>query len=306
MKKPNIAKKEKIDDTRIPSALFVATAEQILKRTSAGGRMEICVARTTDQFKPHPEMHFHPQPELFLQLSGTSIMQLPAETLYCKSGAAMLIPRGMPHDEKIKATREPFRNLVISFGRRTITVHEARDKGHPAPRIHQVEQFASNDVARLCGYLDDMSLFRMSGEKKNATAIAGLLAAHLTSLLQLINDPGQVRRQESTHIIECRRLVSEHLTNSELNVKWLAVKIKYSADYLSHRFHHETGIPLSEYINQKRITLACELLEKTTLNIAEIALACGYNDPGYMSRQFKQRFGIPPRARRKQGLSRKR
>jgi AraC family transcriptional regulator of arabinose operon len=44
-----------------------------------------------------------------------------------------------------------------------------------------------------------------------------------------------------------------------------------------------------------RMTRARGLLDRTTLTIAEIARAVGYDDPLYFSRHFRDRHGVSPR-----------
>jgi AraC-like DNA-binding protein len=43
-----------------------------------------------------------------------------------------------------------------------------------------------------------------------------------------------------------------------------------------------------------RLNKAKELLKDSANSIASIALDCGYNDPGYFARVFKQEYGVTP------------
>ena len=45
---------------------------------------------------------------------------------------------------------------------------------------------------------------------------------------------------------------------------------------------------------EARIKRACQLLQQTDKNIAEVAYACGFTDPKYFSRSFKQSTGLSP------------
>ena len=100
-------------------------------------------------------------------------------------------------------------------------------------------------------------------------------------------------------ILQCHRLVHQHLSNPELNVRLLAQWIACSPDYLSHCFHTETGITLTRFINSRRIQQAQTLLDSSTLNISEIAHACGYTDAGYFTRLFKRIADTTPLEYRK-------
>ena len=50
-----------------------------------------------------------------------------------------------------------------------------------------------------------------------------------------------------------------------------------------------------DFLTERRISLAKELLGDLTLNIAEVALATGFDDPSYFTRRFRQKTGMTPR-----------
>lgn len=50
----------------------------------------------------------------------------------------------------------------------------------------------------------------------------------------------------------------------------------------------------NKFIRIVRLNKSKELLTNHSLSIATVALECGYNDPGYFTRVFKQEFGITP------------
>jgi AraC-like DNA-binding protein len=263
------------------------------------GALVLQVLGGEDAYASHERCHFHPTAELFIQELGVSCMRMVRNRVRCRAGEIMLVPRGIPHDERVEVIDGRFQNLVVAFGRRTISIHEARDGRRGQPRIVDMEQFISDDVGRLCGYLDMISEWRQRDAGLCASGQQGLLVAFFSLLLDTIRSPESRQRDESPKVAQCRRMVSEHLVSPELSVKWLAKRIACAPDYLSNRFHRETGVKLTHHINDKRIAFARSLLEESLLNIEQVAYACGYRDPGYMTRQFRRRIGCTPRAYRK-------
>ena len=82
----------------------------------------------------------------------------------------------------------------------------------------------------------------------------------------------------------------DHLTISEL-----AHKFGYSESYFIRYFKKNMGITPANYIIERRLALAKELLQSTNLSIGEIALQCGFDkDANYFSRIFKSRTGFVP------------
>ena len=50
----------------------------------------------------------------------------------------------------------------------------------------------------------------------------------------------------------------------------------------------------TQYIKQKRLEKACQLLVKTDNRISDIAYDCGFNELGYFSKTFQKTFNISP------------
>lgn len=54
------------------------------------------------------------------------------------------------------------------------------------------------------------------------------------------------------------------------------------------------GMSPLEYMTHMRMRRACELLTTEDLSVAEVAEACGYQDPLYFSRVFRAHFNVAP------------
>lgn len=79
----------------------------------------------------------------------------------------------------------------------------------------------------------------------------------------------------------------------------LAEQFNVSKGYLSSLLKKEFGIPYTEYITDKRIEQARELLADAKLSIEEVAEAVGYKDYFYFIKVFKKCTGSSPSKYRK-------
>lgn len=79
-----------------------------------------------------------------------------------------------------------------------------------------------------------------------------------------------------------------------ISTKDIAADQFLSPNYLSTRFHEETGKTISDFILEKRIKMACKLLKTTKLSIQEVAVSVGIDDASYFSKQFKKVRGVSP------------
>ncbi len=86
---------------------------------------------------------------------------------------------------------------------------------------------------------------------------------------------------------------------TDLSLKTFAKYLNVNASYLSTLFSKEVGIPLSEYVNQARISHAKKLLLGTNLPIKLISEQCGFSDTHYFNRVFRKIEGITPNAYRR-------
>jgi AraC family transcriptional regulator len=71
------------------------------------------------------------------------------------------------------------------------------------------------------------------------------------------------------------------------------------ADLSKSHFHKAFmatfGVTPTEYINRRRVGLACQRLEETDEPLTQIALDCGYADHPHFGRRFLKVTGLTPR-----------
>lgn len=87
--------------------------------------------------------------------------------------------------------------------------------------------------------------------------------------------------------------------DSDLSLKRFANELFLNTSYLSSLFKKETGMTLTDYVNQHRIGYAKRLLKSTTLSIQAVSAAVGISDIHYFTRLFRRETGLSPREFRK-------
>ena len=88
--------------------------------------------------------------------------------------------------------------------------------------------------------------------------------------------------------------IHQQFTDRSLTVTSLAARCNMSEVYFRKLFIHQFGISPKEYILQKRMEYACQLLALGEFGVSEVAELCGYGEPCHFSREFKKRFGASP------------
>lgn len=102
-----------------------------------------------------------------------------------------------------------------------------------------------------------------------------------------------IRRQYSQPIRDCLDYISmQHCRDVTLND--LAELVHLTPQYLSSRFHRETGQTISAYISEQKMRYAKNMLKHSEMNISEIADYLGFEDARYFSKFFKTNQHITP------------
>jgi AraC-like DNA-binding protein len=118
----------------------------------------------------------------------------------------------------------------------------------------------------------------------------------LKSLFENLNALLDVRL---IHIIQ---YIEENLAGDLSNNK-IADIAHISTDYVGQFFKNYMGVNLQDYIENKRLEKAYQLLRTTTDNIQSISVKVGFRDQAYFSRRFKMKFGTSAKEIRKMGHS---
>lgn len=94
-------------------------------------------------------------------------------------------------------------------------------------------------------------------------------------------------------ILLIEKTLLENLKNPP-TIEDLSVRYNISASRLRQLFKKETGLPFGEFIRQKRLEKARELLETTFMRVQEVGTAVGIFDQSYFNRAFKEKYGLSP------------
>lgn len=82
--------------------------------------------------------------------------------------------------------------------------------------------------------------------------------------------------------------------NEDLSLTKIADLVHLNPSYLSRFYKEQTGMNLSDVINDLKLNKAMELLKQTDLPVNEIAEQLGFNSPSYFTLCFKKHYGLSP------------
>jgi transcriptional regulator GlxA family with amidase domain len=80
----------------------------------------------------------------------------------------------------------------------------------------------------------------------------------------------------------------------------LAALCGLSRSYFIRAFKQTTGMPPHRWLLMQRVKRAKDLLRRTNMPIADVAVACGFADQSHLTRVFSKAFRISPGAWQRQ------
>lgn len=127
--------------------------------------------------------------------------------------------------------------------------------------------------------------------------------------LQLADTMYQLRtfflqsNERSNLCSKVREYIEANYMNAELNNSIIADAFHISPGYLSKLFRLQNSVSMMDFLNQRRISYAKQLLRDRDRNINEIAASTGFLSGSALIKAFKKQEGITPGSYRKLILS---
>ena len=195
------------------------------------------------------------------------------ESMY--SGDADKIQKLLDVVESRLATIEDSDALKNYYCYKLMTVYFANAKD---------SQNLKEEMARLIAFSDTRQLFVM-------------LRQSVRRLCTMLNENEQTTANKLSK--KLLNYVDVNFNNQNLCLTSAADYLETSIYVVSRLFKEATGKGFKEYVTDKRLEYARELLETTNYNVSEISAMAGFENTVYFSNVFKAKYGLPPTQYRK-------
>ena len=106
----------------------------------------------------------------------------------------------------------------------------------------------------------------------------------------------QITSMDEKLIKKAVALVEKNISESKFSVEDLSRELGMSRVYLYKKLLAITGKSPVEFMRIIRLKRGAQLLEKSQMNVAEVAYEVGFNSPRYFSKYFKEEYGMLPTA----------
>jgi len=198
----------------------------------------------------------------------------------CVPKTARFLPAGEPHENYFptdcRALHIELRHPIIQL---------AADHGHTV--------FSPGELVGPRPVDLGAQLLREFRGGKDRVSFLGIESVVLQLLLAEMEDSRPHRSSIPPWLLRIREMLREQ-EQVGFSLAELSRSVGRHPVQISRQFHHHFGCTISEYIRRVRIARAQSLLARRDLEIADIALACGFSDQSHFTTAFRKLTGMPP------------
>ena len=259
---------------------------------------------------PARQFHGHTFMEIVLILSGEGVHLTGESAAKIRAGDVLLIYPGISHGYDRTATLGLV-NLVYDPHKLALPLLD----GQLMPLFERLftprRSVAPETVTRPLLHLDADETAAMADKISRLAAELGSnrpgrnflsMAIFMEIIAELCRSEGATEEPAGSEFLigDAIRYMYDHL-DEPIEVDRLPEVVNMSRRSFFRRFRKATGCTPGEYLKELRFRKVVELLRRTDLSIAEIALRSGFCDGNYICRLFRERLGTTPRRFRAAG-----
>lgn len=100
-------------------------------------------------------------------------------------------------------------------------------------------------------------------------------------------------KSSNPYVLKIAKYIGEHITE-KMTLQSISQEIGLTKEYTANIFKKEMKITLTNYINERKMLLAKDLIISNEMSLGDLSAYLGYENYNYFSRLFKRYFGITP------------
>jgi AraC-like DNA-binding protein len=222
--------------------------------------------------------------ELILVRSGTLVLGEETTVFALEQGDTLILWPGRFH--RGVAPYAP--NTSFYWVHFFLKLSDSSEEGAPIPQHCRLPEPLRLPELFL-RFLDDQERNRL--DKDYAATLVKLMLFEIT----LQNSPHFSAERRSQNLATQMETLITRSFREPLSTSLIARKLHRNPDYLGRIYRQTYGCNPTEGIHRARMKHAKNLLLLTSMNVDEIAVACGYEDSDYFRKVFRRFFDMQPR-----------
>ena len=212
-------------------------------------------------------------------LKGTMTYIVNGKSYTLTENDAILIKPGSMRERIL--TKEPIKYVSFNF-----TVYDSS----VMPKQIYLKDIISHDIRGLVSIFSASHISDIYASREKVMNLLNYILLEIKDILDF--------ESNNKHIIEIIKHINEHISEP-ITLSNISESINLSKEYTSHIFKKETGKTITDYINERKLIIAKEMILSTSYSLTYISDRLGYENYSYFSKVFKKQFGTTPRVLRK-------
>jgi len=210
------------------------------------------------------------------------------ETVIANPGSLIFIPEGVSHSADL-ISPHPFCATFIHLTARAFGVQCILSLLGFPKKIDGIDSFSvyANELARLYA-------LRPIGWKLRGQAIVTDLLLRCVHEYPQLFQPSVAPKDAKALKWLCPAFQLLASTDSKITVSDLAKAAMCSPTHLRRLFQKVVGMPPRQWLLERRLQKAAQMLQTTNKTVQQIADACGFESLSHFTRYFKAKFGMAP------------
>ena len=242
------------------------------------------------------ETHDHSAVEVVLTIEGTVTYTVDDTVYQVRKGEVLIIPPDMPHSLSMEEGSS--RYLFLFEPDAIMTMRDIKSIA-----MYFNKPFHLRDGSEAHVRIRELLLrARDAYEKRemmwNTVCYSCILRIYATLGQQYISgirprtDDG-MRNMDSEVITAVMTYINNHY-REELSLEDVARFAGFSRYYFSRSFKRQTGYSFKDYLCQKRLQVAMDLLIRTNRSMRDVAIESGFGSVATFNRVFREKKGCTP------------
>ena len=241
------------------------------------------------------ETHDHSAVEIMLVLEGLVTYSIENTVYQVRKGEVLVVPSDLPHSLEMKEGSSRYLFLFESDAVMTM-----RDIKSMAMYLHKPFHLRDGSDAHV--QIRELLLKAQEAYEKqelmwNTLCYSCILRIYAALgqhyLIGIRPRPGEPRSMDSEVINAAITYINDHY-REDLRLDHVAGFAGFSRCYFSRSFKQQTGYSFKDYLCQKRLQAAMDMLISTSRSMREIAVESGFGSVATFNRIFRENKGCTP------------
>jgi corrinoid protein of di/trimethylamine methyltransferase len=243
--------------------------------------------------------------DISVVVDGSGIHRILNEADECHIGDMYILGSGVPHGYFAKSDAEKPTVCTIAFNPSSLFDGELsnpesgrfccgvfRDKVPVSYAL--LNSKAMNEFKKTYNSVAKESELQKLEWQESVKSYIKLFLIGLSRYIDMADTVRTEHPKEWITVSAAMREILERCSDSDMTLESIASTLFVSKSHLSRIFQKVTGESFADYVRNIRISLACNLLKKTSLTNEEIVGRCGLKDVPSFYKIFKASMGMTP------------